>query len=60
MAPSSLQKKRAFKASFKSIYIHIKKIVALAAAFSASAAALAYLPYLDKILQHNSILTGYA
>jgi len=59
MVPLSLQKRRAFKASFKSIYTHIKKIVALAAAFSASAAALAYLLYLDKILQHDSILTGY-
>jgi hypothetical protein len=61
MAPSSSQKRKALKASLKSTHTRRKKVVALAAAFSAAAVALAAaLPYLDKVPQHDSILTGHA
>ncbi|KAG2075595.1 hypothetical protein BDR04DRAFT_851755 [Suillus decipiens] len=61
MAPSSSQKRKALKASHKSTHTHRKKILALAAAFSAAAVAVASLvPYVDKVPQHTSILTGHA
>jgi hypothetical protein len=60
MTSSSSQKKKALKTSRKATHTHRKKAAALAAAFSAAAVVMATLPYLDKVPQHNSILTGHA
>jgi hypothetical protein len=60
MTSSSSQKRKALKTSRKATHTHRQKAAALAAAFSAAAVVVATLPYLDKVPQHNSILTGRA